>query len=934
MITLPAIYEAERDANPALPLAVKADYSTNDGVAWSAFPTNGELLLPLGRLSQETENPEFTYLGPDLELTVNNSAGFWTASDKTGLLDGSSRVMVRVYSESPNDGANHVYHILGYIDLATVARLDGGYCAFTVRGVLNTLDAFLAGYEGATVELTGICPHKFGNALHIADVSSGHTNGLYLLKYFKEDDTWQWNNGPRTLIVDDTATWLYGSDGKGIQVVLHYKLETAWGSGEKEWQAYYQGAGEEGSWPTTDTEQWVAIKSEVAYEPLLVKTTAEVITELEDIVDVDVANLRPVPTGSKCITMFRASHQSAPETRTAVSFIGGIVPADSSTLADYDFAFLVSCRQIKKTYVYYGKASTFEGSEKYFTDLTLTELTNAFFSQKDVVAMKRVANTSGSGPDYYYWVVCDQDSTTGTSNVFDTASIYANLINTSTGLFNTGVWQIDMSTIFSGDTYNARVARRSVQIMTDRIIVALVRPNFQAGTYNKWVVAKYSHNYATNTITEFGSRQDIVQVVATYDRATYAGPYPSAQFYNAYWGYFYGVVFNIINRHLQYGYTTYTMSYKLYVYKVSDGTQDIQALPTSGEVQELPGTYLAYDAITRLAFPQGTFETAYFFLHNLVRSLSYWPNIYYDQAGIYFAELGQPHGGLYNGRRWVDWTGSKIEESTTDDAGAVHFVDHDGYEGSETMLALGGAEAWRAESSASPRAMARFLQVVDNEAGPVRYGAYSIDRNYLLFAYDHYLVLCAIDYYGFSSSYPWRQSAEFTKGYQENKSYRSMLESFAVAQNARINPHEHARELELYSKETYPASSGTIATSQYVFDNTWERRLQYKAVRVNEETYSEVLYQESEVLAMDCDQVHPSTALALAKFIYEHLLDSERLHRVITDWLVEYEPGDRVELVVVDEAGEEQGKDCMVLSTETDFDSRTHNMIILELQGD
>ena len=209
--------------------------------------------------------------------------------------------------------------------------------------------------------------------------------------------------------------------------------------------------------------------------------------------------------------------------------------------------------------------------------------------------------------------------------------------------------------------------------------------------------------------------------------------------------------------------------------------------------------------------------------------------------------------------------------------------------------------------------------------GPIVAIAYDLIKGYILYATKHGLHW--INLTGQNYDFATVQSNDF-----DDLSCRDVLHNLAVVRNAMVIPSEHSRSLTFqYRGDTLAFTDFTLAPGSYRYDQSYNPYFNYTGIEIDGYFLGT---KDGLILSLTCGLIQPAFKRTLAIDILTKLYAGNRLHRVQTDWLIHYEPGDNGVLQINDETSGTPttvNKNVMVLGIETDFNNRTHTLTLLEM---
>lgn len=194
-------------------------------------------------------------------------------------------------------------------------------------------------------------------------------------------------------------------------------------------------------------------------------------------------------------------------------------------------------------------------------------------------------------------------------------------------------------------------------------------------------------------------------------------------------------------------------------------------------------------------------------------------------------------------------------------------------------------------------------------------------RNYALVATNDGLMAFAL----FTSMH----KPEFIFSDYRDGSLRDVVQDIASMSNARLMPSEHSGSIKyLYRGVAYDPLFALYA-DDYIYDNNYSPFYNYKAVTINGKTYGRIENNKFDyTLSLDIPSIPECLSYGLAKDIYNNLDGGAKMHRIRTIYKVWLEPGDVGHIGFRDDTT----KKVMVISVNTDFESKEHTLTLLEVE--
>ena len=894
------------------PLTYRFSYSLDDGTNWIAVPDSGAVIEPIGRMSQECENPEFTYLGPDIELTCQNSTGFWSKSDQTGLLDSDAAVMVKVEMGNANAPGEYVTHVRGYVDQKTLFRSDTHTCSFTIRGTLNILDAFLANaitstkliYDGGSV--VDLAPYKFRGVLQIHSHTGGSwQSGVFKLEYNAQDHKARWNNGEWvTLKVDISGYQLKDATGAN-SLIVNFRH---WYSPEI--NEYIPGIYCEGALPTSDITQWLRVVVvggvPCIYEPPAFCEAADLANDLSSILTLNVDGISRMPIYQPGINILQKSYNSGRGEH--IKYIFGM---DANkfliTIADGDKA----------------------GSWVMECEIDTTDPTKPFFNVKDLVAFGNrpvvafyynetanlyctveVANgdtpwaqTWTEGVNLYYCTRSPADYSLGDEdnlNWADGSSTYNYIAANSIAFEPVGALTSMYCAAFAnydGATNEWRLV--SYQFGGIPRVYTTTRPlEYSSGGYNHIDVGPWCGG-----IIPYGSPGDAARrYCVAFTHVGFLGDALKGAASEEIWSMH-------INGLLADEYNSYSSTNKdCYTDPVGPRLQIIA--PCATHIGILSST------VNFIRANLGINKTVVYTDLSSDKTMKFFINTDASDSKITEIEATGSSG-----------TGPFTKEKDVDDStgnGAifpVKYLSSGDYNG----IALGN----KLFANSSDYNLLVRLAEFYNARGRIIAASADDSRRYYAFANADALYIINVN--AIEGGYPMLQDTQLNEPDTDGKSMRELLQEYATAANCRILPSEHSAKLSLISKDTIPAVAAVLMRDQYRYSGQWQYNAIYKAVSINGGLYSKsAAVNPDEILNLQIDWLHPDDIPSLARNIYDNLNTGERIHKIYTNWKIEYEPGDCLALQIPTEAQGDAYHNCIVIGCETETATREHLLLLYD----
>lgn len=943
--------------------------SDDGGQSWQEPPTSAYPILPLGSIQQRTEDPEpFSFVGPDMEITCRNQTGYWTNEDKTGKLD-AGMVLFRVRTSIAGTD-EWIKHIQGPIDAGTVRTEAGGVVSFTVRGLLNMLDNYLANvynakqlvaYTDSSGPHPGF-PPKYAKWISIKEIDQAHPEGLFELSFNAERRTFTWAGGAPVEILESPnyqgsiELTLVGRNGERLTIQSN--------SVATETQYFPTEVGESNK----DVSQWIYIKrtglpagySVAAYCPYITESFADLKANLADIVDLDLDPLKiralDIQGDDAAIASLSATWDKSNTGYNAVMVLGignnrWLVSSHSNP---YRGTYIVEagyvgvggsyCYRITNIICLYGAPVYLKG-RVYGNYAYLVADTDGvghymrFLNNWAIHRLNRfnlglttICDSTGAGKPLF-WSSVDY-------NPGDNKLYMVLVVSTSQGQ----IYRYDLSTgnfaaigsafATTGPTMLPGIISHLSSAPNVYICISADKSAgkkiFKYIVYDIINTTQYTYDYETGSWDE----EDFAYIgpISIGDYAgRYLTQYPIYDISRVTFVYNIGTIV----------YDDYLTSYETIFRPVGGKSKllKVEILKTagifiSGVAQDFMGpfyyyvnnnTYYMYCArvYAPLVGRTLTFTSGDNMSQSRVISM-----VDYGLSGgamkIWFASPFP--NNIVSGDEWRIYEALTLSEDqkTQDvtDGGNGEKLVAGGYKSEATAYIL-SAERNKVWDLNRGRLI---LELAENGDTLQTALDYSVDRKRLLCATPNNFYVADLD--ACHATTGGNQYPEVNVNDYDNKSVREMLEDLAVSTYGRLIPSEHYGKLKLWSRGGQQMEEFTISRNQYRYAGQWEPYFNYDIIKLDDVEYGPVaILNQNRVLSLSSPQICPFNKRSLAKAVYDNIGVGARRHIVDTDWLIWLEPGDRGYL----ELPNGSTVTCEIIGTETDFQNKTHRLYLQEV---